>query len=471
MAGRPTLLHRMSQSLKATAKSTSAAMAFPLPISGGSIPASWPWNWWQTGKDPIGGGSNSIVQSCVDAYAQTLAQLPAQHVSEFPGEGVQPITTSALSRVLRQPNSYQTRSDFVLNLVKSLLLHGNGYALAQRNDRNEISALHLLNSRSVSPMIDRESGSIFYAIGDQIMLPHGSIDALVPQRDVLHVRLFTPRNPLIGVSPIENLAMAIASTNAISSHQAAFFSNMARPSGLLTTDERLTKEQMMQLRDAWLNQSQHLNSGGVPILAAGLKWQSMSINSQDSQLVEAFQMGRDDIAMSFRIPLAVLGYAKDSTYQSAETLINAWLSQGLGFLIEHIEQSISAFFGVPLNTHCQFDVDALLRTDLVGRVDALTKAISGGLYSPNEARRKEGLPDAEDGDEPRLQAQVVPLSQVNAEPAPSAEPAPVPQITDQSQTTEEAPQPTEEQQADMASAIVKMGAIDSVWVKEPSDAA
>ena len=40
-------------------------------------------------------------------------------------------------------------------------------------------------------------------------------------------------------------------------------------------------------------------------------------------------------------------------------------------------------------------------------MDGLAKAVQGGLYTPNEAREKEGLPPKEHGDEIYLQAQMV----------------------------------------------------------------
>jgi hypothetical protein len=83
------------------------------------------------------------------------------------------------------------------------------------------------------------------------------------------------------------------------------------------------------------------------------------------------------------------------------------------------------------DTFINFDVDSLLRTDFAGRIDALTKGISGGLYSPNEARAKEGLAAVEFGDEPRVQAQNVPLSAAGKIPAagsaPTAPAAPQPE--------------------------------------------
>jgi hypothetical protein len=78
----------------------------------------------------------------------------------------------------------------------------------------------------------------------------------------------------------------------------------------------------------------------------------------------------------------------------------------------------------------EFNPDVLLRTNFEARINGLTKAIGGGLYSPNEARAREGLGAVDFGDEPRVQQQNVPLSAVGQmpEPAPSPEPpAPAPQ--------------------------------------------
>jgi hypothetical protein len=76
-----------------------------------------------------------------------------------------------------------------------------------------------------------------------------------------------------------------------------------------------------------------------------------------------------------------------------------------------------------------FDTEVLLRTDFEGRIKSLGAAATTGLMAINEAREKLKLPAVEFGQEPRVQQQVVPLSQVGkmpeAPPAPEApEPAP-----------------------------------------------
>ncbi|MGA0613248.1 phage portal protein [Paracoccus sp. KR1-242] len=399
--------------------------AFPLPYSGGNVPASWPWNFWQQGRDPISATNNPTVAACTDAYAHTIASLKAHHVRQLPNGGRQVIRDSPAARFLRTPNGYQTRSDFMLNFIKSLLYTGNAYGAAMRDDRNQIKAVHILHPNTTRPLVDWESQTVYYA-GFYSDLMEWDSSYVIPARDMLHVRLYTPRHPLIGVSPIENLALDIMANNAIMSHQALFFTNMSRPSGIISVPDKLNRDQMQTLREAWYAQSQQLNSGGVPILAYGAKWEPMVISSQDSQLVEAFRLGVEEIARAFRVPLPMIGDIRYASYNNVEQLISNWLAMGLGFHVEHLEACIARFFELPRDESIQFDVDGLLRTDFQARVDALTKGITGGLYSPNEARNKEGLPSVPYGDEPRLQAQVVPLSQIDmVQSAPSAPAAPV----------------------------------------------
>lgn len=390
------------------------------------IPVSYPWNWWQRNLPAGITSETAIVHACADAISQCLALLPPEHTRTKKNGGREPLPTSALSNVMRNPNAYQTRADFLYYLTKALMLNGNSYAAAIRNERQDIVELHPLHTKTTLPFIEPESRAIFYGVGNNPMLAE-DLNAMIPQRDILHLKLYTPRHPLIGVSPIQHAASSIAANQAITSHQATFFNNMSRPSGILSTDAVLKKEQMETLRDAWGAQSQGLNSGKVPVLFGGLKFQQLSVTSQDAQCVEAFSMTVSDIARAFRVPLPLVGDYRNQNYNNTERLIAFWLATGLGFIIENLEQAIAKFFKLPANQGFQLNTDAILRTDFKGRVDGLTKGITGGLFSPNEARRKEGLPEVKDGNEPRLQAQVVPLSQVNmtpAEPAPAAPAAP-----------------------------------------------
>lgn len=221
--------------------------------SEGIIPSSWPWNYWQSDLTPLPYGSASaVVEACVSAYSQTVAMCPGDHWETLPDGGRERVTTSALTRIIRRPNTYQSISDFLLNLTRQLYEDGNAYALALRNDRSEIKELHLMSSRSCSARIATD-GSVFYSLGGNDVIEArlaGQALLPVPSRDVLHVRLQTPRHPLIGESPIVAAGMDIHLAGTARRSQERLFRNGGRPSAVLSTDQALKPEQSAQLREA-----------------------------------------------------------------------------------------------------------------------------------------------------------------------------------------------------------------------------
>lgn len=350
------------------------------------------------------------VYACVMVISRAMSQCYPKHVRHATDQ-FEEVTTSAAYRVLRYPNSYQTTPDFILNLISQTLFEGEAFALATRNDRYEVDQLHLLPRGTCSPLIDEETKEIFYAVGSSPLAPGGT-DYIVPARDILHLRFHTPRHPLIGETPIKSAALAIGINVALSKTQAVFFNNMNRPSGVLSTDVVLNKDQITTLREAFENQAQGLSAGKIPVLGGGLKFQPIGITSQDAQLIEAQRMSLEDICRVFGVPPPLVGELSHSTLNNAETLIANFLSVSLGSYLEHTERAMDRLFGLKNNEYIEFDTTALLRTDFEKRIDGLTKAIQGGLMTPVEARAREGLGTIDGGDTAYLQRQMVPIDKI-----------------------------------------------------------
>src|SRR5262245_37394684 len=135
--------------------------------------------------DPLsGGGCSAIVEACVAAYAQTIAMCPGDHWRALPNGGRERVTTSALSRILRRPNEYQSRSDFILKLAADLYRDGNTYALATRNDRFEVTALHPFDPRQSQPLV-AGNGEVFYElVGNNVVDKqfNGSVNGAADRR-------------------------------------------------------------------------------------------------------------------------------------------------------------------------------------------------------------------------------------------------------------------------------------------------
>jgi HK97 family phage portal protein len=407
---------------------------FLLPLGGGSIPANWPWNFWQLGYDPLRTGGGAIVHSCISTYAQTTAMCPGTHWRSTGDGGRERITSSALSRFLKRPNAYQSISDFFLNLTSSLYEDGNAYGLAIRNNRFEIGEIHLMDSRASAPRI-AATGEVFYNLaGNPVIdriVPRELLTA-VPARDVIHVRLETRNrhNPLVGEPPLTSAMLDVAASNMMVQQALAFTSNASRPSGVLVTDLILKEQQANQLRAEWNRWTQGENMGGTPILSAGLKWQQTAPTGRDAQLAEMLQITDGRIATVYRIPLQLLSLFGTSTTPmgSVENLMRFWVASGLGFCLNHIEECVGRFFGLAgwPDEYLELDTEALERSNMLDRIETLARGVQGGIYAINEARAKEDLPGVELGDDPRVQQQVVPLSygaQLQPNPAPAIAPS------------------------------------------------
>src|SRR5499427_1079673 len=418
------LVGRILRPLLKAAEGQPRSGPFHLPVTGGwlSAEAGQYQNWWQLGHSLSDYSRSAIVESCISSYAQTIASLSGTHWRANNRGGRSRVTNSALARILCAPNSYQSPSDFLLNAVRDLFASGNTYALALRNNRFEISELHLMNPGMSAPQI-AETGDIFYRLAgnDIVNCMFGGSQLIVPQRDVLHIRLHTDRRyprPLVGETPLVAAMADVVASDAMTQQQLQFYLNQARPSAVLSTDLVLDRDQVQQIRDRWNEQAKGLHQGGTPILTSGLKVQPWATPAKDAQLAELSRLSAERIAWAFGIPLQLLGLA-NTPATSTETLMQFWLATGLGFALNHIEQAFDRLFdlkGEP-EDYTEFSTDALLRSAQKDRIEALARAVQSGIYSPNEARAAEDLDAVPYGDEPRVQAQVIPLSAAGSIPA------------------------------------------------------
>jgi HK97 family phage portal protein len=323
--------------------------------------------------------------------------------------GWETLRDSRTAQLLRNPNAYEGWNNIIFNSVAELLFEGEVAWLAQRDTDGRMIGFHKLRRSGWTPFYDQESGELFYGISAQSDLWETDYDYLVPARDIAHFRMHTPRHPLIGESPIKAAQMAIGINVALNASQQLFFTNLSRPSGFLSTDEKISRDQIVRLKEAWMEASAAFSQGKVPVLTNGLKFEAIGIPQNDQQLIEQQRMSIADIARVFGVPLALINESTGA--QSAtEALISHWLSIGLGSIIECFEREIERFLRLPTDERIHFDPSPLLRVDFAKRMEGLAKGVQGGVLTLNEAREAEGFGKIDGGDEAFLQRQNLPVS-------------------------------------------------------------
>jgi len=415
---------------------------------------------WQRALAPGKVPEIAALYACVMANSRALSQLDPKHKRRLPNNEYEELINSNVTRVLKRPNGYETFSNIMLNTVADMELHGEAIWVGVRDNRNVIAHFHRIPFGLWDLYIDPESKEVFYQIydGDGILTHLPSY--MVPQTDVAHFRRHCPRHPLIGEPPIRHAGLSAGINLALSKSQASFFSNMSRPSGILETEEPLTYDQKQQAREAFARQSASWSQGGVPVLSHGVKYNTLSMSNQDAQVIEAMKLTIQDISSVYGVPLEMINAAQ-SIGTATETLINNWLSIGLGSLIETVERTLERFFDLGPSHLINLDHAPLLRIDSGTRADTLVKFVQGGILTPAEARMQEGYSTDKNGsDDLYMQQQMVSLDVLKdiheANIAAKTTPEPVTEPVTE-------PEPTEENKsfdADYAKHIIRL-AIDN----------
>lgn len=352
--------------------------------------------------------AQATVFSCITLIAADCGKLRLK-LSEINTDGIWIETSSpAFSPVLRKPNHYQTRQQFIEQWLISKLSAGNSYVLKQRDNRGVVTAMYVLDPHRVKPLV-APNGDVYYQIheDDLSLVPEG-IHA-IPASEIIHDRMNCLFHPLVGLSPIFASGLAATQALKIQHNSAKFFENMSRPSGMLTAPAQISDVTANRLKAHWETNFSGENIGKIAVLGDGLKYEAMTITAADSQMVEQLKMSAEQVCSTFHVPAYMVGAAPAPAYNNIEALSQQYYSQCLQSLIEAIEIGLDEGLGLPYVTGktlgTEFELDDLLRMDSATQIDALNKAVGGGWMKPNEARRKRNLMPVEGGNTPYLQQQ------------------------------------------------------------------
>lgn len=393
------------------------------------------------------------VYRCINLISSDVAKLRVRLVQQDADGIWSEVKNPAYSPVLRKPNRNQTRIQFFESWMISKLTNGNAYILKQRDGRNVVTGLFVLDPNRVEPLMAPD-GSLFYRL-DVDEMSNVTERVIVPAREMIHDRMNPLHHPLIGVSPIYAAGLAASQGRRIQEESWSFFANGAKPGGFLHSDEEISQTDADEIKAGWAAAYTGANAGKVAVLADGLKYQSMSITAHDSQLIEQLKWSSEVVCQVFGVPAYKAGVGQAPANNTVEASNQQYYSDCLQTHFEHIELLLDEGLGCPEGVGTEFDLEDLLRLDSKSLMEVLDK--SKGKLTVNEQRRRLGAKPVAGGDTVYLQEQdhsLEALAKRDAREDPFAKgaPAPTPASPANDNTDEEA-----EAQARAALAAITKG--------------
>ena len=354
----------------------------------------------------------STVYACVRVISETVASLPLG-VYEAKEDGNRKAIEHPLYPLLHdEPNSEMT--SFVLRevMLAHLLLWGNSYCQIIRSGRNQVTGLYPLLPDKMT--VDRDKkGVLTYTY----MTSTGEQVVLSPE-DVLHIPGLG-FDGIMGYSPIALEKNAIGLGIASEEYGSKFFSNGARPSGILTHPN--TVKNPKALRESWNSAyGGSSNSNRVAILEEGMKFEPIAIPNNEAQFLETRKFQVDEICRIYRVPPHLVGNLEHATFSNIEHQSIDFAVHTIRPWLVRIEQAMNRALFTDQEKgrfYVQFNMDGLMRGDYKSRMEGYAIGINNGFMSPNDIRALENLnpiPAEEGGDTYLVNGNMMPLKMAGA---------------------------------------------------------
>jgi HK97 family phage portal protein len=349
------------------------------------------------------------VYACLERIASDVAKCRLRLVEQNDSGIWNEVTVPAFTPVIRKPNNYQNRIQFFESWMLSKLMSGNAYILKERDERNVVVRLYVLDPTYVKPLVAPD-GSVFYELSKDNLA--GIDDRLiVPASEIVHDMMTMKHHHLCGLSPMAPASLAAVHGINIQRMSTDFFSNAAKPSGVLSAPAEIPQAVVDRLTNYFETKFTGPNSGKLAILGSGLKFEKMTMDFVDAQMIEQLKISATMVCASFGVPPHMVHVGDPPSYNNIESLNQQYYSQTLQKYFESIELCLDEGLGlteVSGKTYgTWFDLDDLLRMDTATLVETEAKLVGAGIKAPDESRARFNFGPAKGGggESPLMQQQ------------------------------------------------------------------
>lgn len=364
----------------------------------------------------LGGNSALSVATvfrCVTLLSESVASLPLQYL-RLRGNTYRPDTTSRLHYLLTvQPNATTSAFDFWAQAVQQMLLYGNAYIYPEYSaETARIERLVLCGRGTVT----HDTINDTYTITDIV----NGVSGTFQERDIIHLRNLSldGKNGLSTLN-FARLTLGIAQTG--DNETLNRFANGGNVRGIISNDSSVRgfgEYQDSELQKTATDVDSKFQDGDrIVSLPGQVEFKQLSLSSTDMQFLESRKFTVREICRFFGVHPSFVFDDTSNNYKSAEMANVAFLSNTLNPLLRKIEAELHRKLIPAEVCHKQvfnFDRRGLNACDLDSKVKFYSQMIAAGIYTVNDARRLENMPDAAGGDTLLVSANLKNINELNS---------------------------------------------------------
>jgi len=332
----------------------------------------------------------SAVYACVRTLAENVASLPLR-VRRKTAIGSEDAEDHPLYSILKNdPNDSETSYEWVERSHAAYEMRGNAYGLVKRDRFFQVEGIEYVGAHEVEVVrIGRGRG---YKLGGKLMQPG----------EILHIPNLS-LDGITGLSVIRQAREGIGVALAAQEYGAKFFGSNAVPGGVIDFPAGTTPAQAKEFIEAWKKNHEGSNNyGKVAGLVGGIKYQQIGISNDDAEFLATRNFEVEDIARFYGVPLFLLQSTEKATSwgtgleQMQLAFVQFTLRPRLVRWERRLTSTLLSADDRAAGYYCSFNLNALLRGAFADRMSGYVQGLTNGIYSINEVRRLEDLPELVD---------------------------------------------------------------------------
>jgi HK97 family phage portal protein len=303
--------------------------------------------------------------------------------------------------VRRQPNDWQSAVRFWRWTMVVALLWNNAFVRIRRNGREEPGELTLLDPNVTE--LEEVNGRPW--IQTELQREDGRYERkTLDYADVLHIA-GPSVNGMAGARLVKYARDAFGLSLARQGFASKFFKHGVRSGGILEVPIGANPTFTKNVQDGFLRH--HEGEDGwfkTVVLRDGVKFHQTSFNAQEAQMNETSEEVVREVARYFNMQPSRLGVKESVSYNSKaednQDYLDTTLSPWLADIASECDSKMLSLAQQRADSHYfEHNTRALLRMDYLKRVQAGSMGTKARLFTVNEWRHGENLPDIDGGDD------------------------------------------------------------------------
>lgn len=323
----------------------------------------------------------SAFYACIQLISNAIASLPIL-IKYTESEGKHNVPEHSLNTVFK--TMLYSKFTWMKKMMVDLLVHGNAYAYIERASDGTVTDIIYIPHNDVTVYFNKSKRELSYKIAN-----FSKVSGRVEPINMIHFIKDVQDDEFEGRGALFYAKDAINLAGLTDKQAEKFFESGCNLSGILTTGSpNLSSKQALDAKASWMQTYGKNNTGGVAVLPQNWKFEAISANAAESQLLESRKWNLTEICRFFNVNPTLIGDLSNASYNTIESaMLNFVLNTLMPYIIL-IQEELSRKLIKPSEAGFSVDLDEafLIRGDKTSTASYINTLVNCGVINRNEAR-------------------------------------------------------------------------------------